>query len=494
MDAFWAYERALMANDLDALDDLFATSPGTLRGDVHGLLVGHEEISAFRGGRGGAPQRSIIETRVQAIDDDHALVVAVTQMAQGGRGLQTQLWERRNASWAVTAAHVAVPPPPLDTRIWRVVGNPLISAQREGPLTGEAVAVSDLFAVEGHRTGEAIPEGDARSRPQSPHALAIDRLLEAGADLRGITRTDGPSHGMVEGGQSFDCAPNPRAPYRVAGARESGSASAVSLGHATIGLGTETLGSLRMAASYQGLFGFRATPGAVPLDGALSTSSFFDTIGWLVRDAALMERVAAALLPTAPMVVSAPAGGSELFVVPELLALAEPEVAACVSGVASSLGCRTEHWGLDRMPTWLDAFQVLMRHEAWRRRDHLTATRAAADDPGRREQVQAVTPVSPEQVEVAERTLATARSAIRQLVGGRILVLPSTPSVAPRIGENERRVHDATLRLTCLAAIGGLPAVSIPATTSDGLPCGVGLVAASGRDGDLVTFAAGVGV
>ena len=45
--AFWDYERALMANDLEALDRLFAPGDATLRGDVGGILVGHDAISSI---------------------------------------------------------------------------------------------------------------------------------------------------------------------------------------------------------------------------------------------------------------------------------------------------------------------------------------------------------------------------------------------------------------------------------------------------------------
>ncbi|MFC6342998.1 AtzH-like domain-containing protein, partial [Nocardioides hankookensis] len=53
VEAFWEYERALMADDVPTLDRLFADGPTTLRGDAHGLLVGHDQISAFRSSRGG---------------------------------------------------------------------------------------------------------------------------------------------------------------------------------------------------------------------------------------------------------------------------------------------------------------------------------------------------------------------------------------------------------------------------------------------------------
>ena len=61
MEAFWAYERALMADDVAELDRLFAPGPTTLRGDAEGLLVGHDAIAAFRAVRGGAPARRIVD-------------------------------------------------------------------------------------------------------------------------------------------------------------------------------------------------------------------------------------------------------------------------------------------------------------------------------------------------------------------------------------------------------------------------------------------------
>ena len=114
LEAFWAYETALMSDDLETLDALFADRPDTLRGDAAGVLVGHETISRFRGSRGGAPRRTIAEVHVRVVDATHALVVAVTAPERGGRGQQTQLWERTEVGWQVTAAHVAVPAPAVD--------------------------------------------------------------------------------------------------------------------------------------------------------------------------------------------------------------------------------------------------------------------------------------------------------------------------------------------------------------------------------------------
>jgi Asp-tRNA(Asn)/Glu-tRNA(Gln) amidotransferase A subunit family amidase len=76
---------------------------------------------------------------------------------------------------------------------------------------------------------------------------------------------------------------------------------------------------------------------------------------------------------------------------------------------------------------------------------------------------------------------------VLDLVGDRVLVLPSAPSVAPPTATGATtELRDATMRLTCLAALAGLPAVSLPVRTGAGLPAGVCLVAAPGRDRALL--------
>ena len=158
-DAFWRYERALMANDLAELDAIFAPGPDTLRGDVSGLLVGHDTISEFRNGRGGAPQRTVLAVHVRPIDDDNALIIAVVSPLTGGRGQQTQLWHRNESGWVVSAAHVSAPAPAIDSTLWRVVGTPLVagSPSGSGALSGLTVAVKDLFQIAGFPVGAGVP-------------------------------------------------------------------------------------------------------------------------------------------------------------------------------------------------------------------------------------------------------------------------------------------------------------------------------------------------
>lgn len=481
LEAFWAYEKALMANDLAALDRLFAPGPGTLRGDASGLLVGHEDISRFRGGRGGAPRRTVVEAHVRMLGPGHALVVAITELDRSGRGQQTQVWHEGADGWQVTAAHVAVPAPPLDLTIWRAVGDPLVRPLGAGPLAGETVAVKDLFAVRGHPIGAGNPAWLAQATAETEHAASVRTLLEAGAAVRGIARTDEFAYSLAGTNAHHGTPPNPRAPRRISGGSTSGPASAVSLGHATIALGTDTGGSIRVPAAYQGLFGMRPSHGAVPVAGLLPLAPSFDTVGWMTREAGLLARVGDVLLPP-----SEGSGFGKVVVVPELLALAEPGVGSAVGVAARSLGAREESWDLRDLTEWRDAFRVLQAAEAWASHGGWLRDRLHTLGPDVRGRFETAATITAQEADAARDRVIRARAAIREFVGDRVVVLPSASSVAPLAGEDVGAARDATMLLTCLAGLGGLPAVSLPVTTTDGLPAGACLLAAPGRDRDLL--------
>ena len=486
MEAFWAYERALMADDVAELDRLFAPGPTTLRGDAEGLLVGHDAIAAFRAVRGGAPTRRIVATHVRTIDDDHALVVAVTEPERGGRGQQTQLWVRGEAGWQVVAAHVSGPAPALDRRVWRVVGDPLVAATAPGPLTGHRVAVKDLVAVAGHRVGAGNPAWLAAAEPEAAHAPVVAALLAAGADVAGIARTDELAWSLAGTNVHTGTPPNPRAPHRISGGSSSGPASAVSLGHADIGLATDTGGSVRVPAAYQGLAGHRPTHGVVSTRGVLPLAPSFDTVGWLTRDPELLAAVGDVLLPADTAGLAAE---PDLVHDPGLTALAAPEVAQAVESWATARGVRRLEGPLGPVAEWRAAFSTLQGWEAVREHGAWAAAHAADLGPDVRERFERAARTTAMEADSARAVVASARGLLREVLGHRVLVLPAAPTAAPRLGADLAPVREATLALTCVAGVAGLPAVTLPLTAADGLPCGVSLVGPAGSDRALLALA-----
>jgi hypothetical protein len=108
--AFARYERALMENDVEVLDELFWRSPHTLRYGVGENLYGFDEIAAFRVARpGGSPPRRLLRRVITTFGEDFATANVEFQRPGGARiGRQSQTWARLDGGWKVVAAHVSL--------------------------------------------------------------------------------------------------------------------------------------------------------------------------------------------------------------------------------------------------------------------------------------------------------------------------------------------------------------------------------------------------
>ena len=494
LDAFWQYETALMANDLEALDRLFAPGPDTLRGDAGGILIGHDAISAFRKGRGGAPKRTIVDVIVREIDPDAAIVIAVTAPATGGRGQQTQLWRRRDGVWAVEVAHVSLPAPAVNATVWRIVGTPLVAGADNPGLANETVAVKDLFDVAGFAVGGGVPAYLDEAQPASRNAPAVQSLLDSGAKVTGIAHTDEFAYSIAGKNPHYGTPPNGAVIGAIPGGSSSGPASAVALGQASIGLGTDTGGSLRVPASYQGLWGLRTTHGAVSVDGLLPLAPSFDTVGWLTREAWLMRAVATTSLDLGQQVLP-PA--NRFAVSSALTAQASAGVRDAFDAAISTLSAASllddlVDVDLGDIDALFETFRTVQGAEAWATHgDWIEAHPGTlgADIAARFAWASTIDSAQEAQARV---DLAAARLAIEKALDGRILLLPSASSIAPSTTADAAAIETtraSTLQLTCIAGITGRPALSVPALTVDGAP--VGLCVVGPRFGDLGTVIEG---
>lgn len=486
--AFTAYEAALMADDTDALDTLFEPGPGTLRGDDAGLLRGHDRISAFRSARGGVARRTITQVDVQQLTPDTALVVGESRFAGGGRGLQTQLWCRTAGRWRIRTAHVTGRPTAFDRSIWRVVGDPLLRGAADGPLAGVRVAVKDLFAVAGHVVGAGNPTWERSAPVSTRSASAVQVLLDAGAVVTGIARTDEFAYALAGRNAHFGSPPNGADPSRIGGGSTSGSASAVALGQADLGLGTDTAGSLRVPSSYQGLWGLRTTHDAVPRDGVLPLAQSFDTVGWTARSSSVLAVAAALSLPGPCTTID----DHELLVCDALLAAVEPATRTAFDTWLRRLGRPVRRIELPALDDLAETLRVVQAAEAWRNDGTWIQAHPGAlgDDVAAR--FAAAATITTDAEASARARLDDLRTLVREAIGGGVLSLPSVPGPAPSrtaSGDAVLRTRAATLRLTAVAGVGGLPAVSAPLLTVDGAPVGVCLVGPAGSDRAIVELA-----
>ena len=373
-----------------------------------------------------------------------------------------------------------------------------IAGAADGPLAGLGFAVKDLIDVAGWPTGAGNPDWPAYAGTPTRHAAVVARLLGAGAAIVGKTITDEISLGIL-GENPHDGTPaNPAAPDRVPGGSSSGSAAAVAGGACDFALGTDTGGSVRVPASFSGLYGIRPTLGRVEFAGICVQSPSSDTCGWFARDAALFARVGEVLLgeavpttlPTTLLVATDAFGFADAAV--------QAALAPMVDRLASLLGARRdETLAPAGLTVWLRAQRVLQQSEAY-------ATFAPWLDRHNPRLAWSVARglVAGAEYSATERGYAaitrqevTARLALL-LPPGTILCMPTTPFPAPRRGLPVSALampRDRISALTCPAGHSGVPQVNLPGATVDGAPVGLSILAGRGQDAALLAVARALG-
>lgn len=383
----------------------------------------------------------------------------------------------------------------MDARVWRVVGAPLVRGSGSGPLYGRTVAVKDIFAIAGQRIGAGSRTYLAEASVERETAPSVQSLLDAGAHVAGIAQTDQFAYSIAGLNADYGTAPNPAVRGGIPGGSSSGPASAVALGQVDIGIGSDTAGSIRIPASYQGLWGLRTTHGAVTLVGVLPLAPRYDTVGWLTRDGVMMLATATVGLegriqttPTARVLVCDAVNGA-----------ASPAAAAAVMDVVAGLANAgvieaPVHVDLPPVRELFEAFRVTQSAEAWRADGAWVDTHPgvlAPDIEARFEWARAVTADQEAEGLEAVRRLAAAMDAA---IGNDVLVLPTAASTAPSIGADARTLdalRESTLGMTAIAGLTGRPALSVPLAMTDDGPIGVCLVGPRGSDLALINRAIG---
>jgi amidase len=383
---------------------------------------------------------------------------------------------------------------PIDT-VGAFVGPPslLVTGEAGGPLTGVRLGVKDLIDVAGTVTRAGNPSFGEGRAPASRTALAVQRLVDAGAAVVGRTITDEMAYSL-SGTNVHDGTPvNVAAPGRVPGGSSAGSAAAVAAGLVELALGTDTGGSIRVPASYCGIWGWRPTHGAVSVEGVVPLAPSFDTVGLLAADVNVLRAGADALLGTPARVDRSPI--ARLALVEEIQCVAAPSVAAAVADVARSLQAdlSTLRVGVD-LDTAIVAFRHHQGFEAWREHGEWITTSSAVFGRGIAERFRAAAQVTSEEFAAAAALRAQVCEAMAAATAdGTVLVMPAAAGAAPLLtadSAEQQRVRIATLRLTCLAGLAGLPVVVARWAHLDGLPLGVAFVGAAGSDRELLEFVA----
>ncbi|MGK8510799.1 allophanate hydrolase [Nocardia asiatica] len=374
------------------------------------------------------------------------------------------------------------------------------------PLAGILVAVKDNIDVAGLPTTAACPE--FAYLPEVT-AASVERLIAAGALVLGKTNLDQFATGLVGTRSPYGAVRNALNPELVSGGSSSGSAAAVALGVADIGVGTDTAGSGRVPAALHGIVGIKATLGVIPAHGTVPACADYDAVTVFAADLDLAVTAAAVMAGpeprdprsrTWPADVRLAAPLAPRVAVPraeDLAALSEPYREAFARTVAAVADTDAKTDEID-ISVLLDAALLLydgaLVAERYAAIGEFLDTNPSGADPTVAAIIGAARAQTGPAFAADLDALARAKAAAAELLSGfDALLLPTTtehPSIAAvrtdPIGIN-RRMGTYTNFCNLL----DMAAVAVPgASTADGAPFGVMLVTPAFADQVAIDLAA----
>lgn len=374
-----------------------------------------------------------------------------------------------------------------------------IAGAEDALLSDLTFAVKDIIDVEGCRTGCGNPDWLRTHGPAERSAPVVEKLIAAGGTMTGKTVTEEMAYSLIGENAHYGAPINVNAPGRVAGGSSSGSAAAVAAGAVHFALGSDTGGSVRIPASFCGIYGLRPTHERIPLEGIMPLAASYDTIGWFARDPAVMSGVASVLFDSwrDPEILT------RLYVPEDLWVVADEAVQAALT---PALGRLEELVGPQRgmligddsgLDSQFEAYLTLQGREAWETHREWVEAENPTFGPGIAERFRFIAAISDADVARWSDWRADFAERLCGLVDeGAVMALPTAPCIAPLRGEAQDRLADVRRRiLTMTGAAGhaGLPQISIPVATVEGCPVGLSIIGRRGGDEVLLDLARRLG-
>jgi len=371
------------------------------------------------------------------------------------------------------------------------------------PLAGVPFAVKNLFDIAGvaTRAGSKI---NRTNPPSAKDSILIERLEAAGAVLVGALNMGEYAYDFTGENAHDGAVHNPHDLAHMSGGSSSGSGGAVAAGLVPITLGSDTNGSIRVPSSFCGLFGLKPTYGRLSRARTFPFVASLDHLGPIARSAADLAAAYDAMqgpdaedpvcADRAPQHVSGELGrGAAGLRVAALggyfQSLGDPEIFQAVSIVADALGAK-EKVELPEAARARAAAYVITAAEGGQLHLPRLRSRPADFDPDVRDRLLAGALIPAAWVIAAQKLRRWYREQVLQIFQRfDVLLAPSTPTRAPKIGQKTFQLGGETMLLrpnigifTQPISFIGLPVAAVPIWLDDGLPVGVQVIAAPWRE------------
>ena len=166
-----------------------------------------------------------------------------------------------------------------------------IQTSYKGNLLDMRFLCKDMCQIKGFKTSCGNPDFYKHTAEATENAPFLEKILNEGAILEGITICDEFFYSIIGENIHYGTPSNKNAPNCVPGGSSSGSAAALTQINYDFTIGTDTGGSVRVPASFCGIYGFRPTHGRINLNKVYPMSESFDTLGWFSNNKSNMLKV-----------------------------------------------------------------------------------------------------------------------------------------------------------------------------------------------------------
>jgi aspartyl-tRNA(Asn)/glutamyl-tRNA(Gln) amidotransferase subunit A len=365
----------------------------------------------------------------------------------------------------------------------------------KGPLAGMKIGIKGNIAVKG--LANTAGSGERRDAIAGEDAPVVSQLRAAGATIIGTLNMHEGALGATTDNKAYGRCFNPWRDGFSPGGSSGGSGAAIAAGLVDGAMGSDTMGSIRLPASYCGVFGYKPAGTMVSQQGVIPLSTTLDQVGPLAKDAPTLWAMAQALGCPAPL--------NDLtgltFGVPRDMTPASPKVAALFE--ASLDKVRATGAILVDMKLGLGVNGALGLTDV----DVILAALLVCEVEGAREwAVELANPASDiteeframlnygagigsERIDDAYAKLAKVKAHIRGLMAEQNIVGLLSPTVSHLAFHHDIGPPMDQAYFTQYANIADLPAVSAPMGLIDGLPAGIMCTGAVGRDDVALGFA-----
>ena len=363
----------------------------------------------------------------------------------------------------------------------------------KGELSGLTCGVKDLYDFAGHVTGYGNPDWLKTHEPAPENAAAVNLLLDAGVRCVGKTHTDEIAYSLMGVNAHYGTPINTVAPERVPGGSSSGSAAATAAGLVDIGLGSDTGGSVRLPASFCGLYGMRTSHGRISLQGARPLAPSFDCVGWFTKNLKIFEKTTLVfgLEKKALQAV-------ELLIPEDVWALTDIEVQNALKPILERFEnlygkAKPIMIAPDGLELWRKTFQIHQAYEIWQCHGKWIEQNNPDFGPGIKDRFEIARSITDEEfLHARDQRKAILKRMDEILTPDRVLIMPTSPGPAPRRDADPAALDDfrtRALEMLCIAGLAKLPQFNLPAASVQGAPTGLSLVGANNMDETLISLA-----